>query len=498
MNENRMNRDETMGVDLQRLFSVLLNKAWLIGVVSVLCVVLVLLGTLLLISPQYESSAMFYVNNNAQVGVDGFQSVSSNDLSTSRKLVDSYIVILRTRETLNEVIAQAGVNRTYSQLLEMITAGAVDNTEIIKVTVTSGDPAEAEKIANAIAHVMPQRISSIVAGTSAKVVDFAVVPTKPSSPNYIINAIVGFLLGFVMSVGVIAMREIFDITIRTEEDVAQSCQYPILASVPDVAASGKNSGKKNGSYAGGKSQSKQPMLGDSLSFNASEAYKLLRTKIQFSFADEKGCRVIGVSSSLSGEGKSLTAVNLAHSLSQLNNKVILVDCDMRRPTVAEKLRIHKKPGLASYLTAQCRLLDVIQRYQQGDNGSLFDVIAAGQNPPNPVELLSSGKMERMLEALRKVYDYVIIDLPPVGEVSDAVAVAKRIDGMLLVVRQNHCDRQVLADAVRQFEFVDTRILGVVLNGTSEHTGKYGKKYYYSYERNDRTVDRSGKNGGKAQ
>ena len=114
---------------------------------------------------------------------------------------------------------------------------------------------------------------------------------------------------------------------------------------------------------------------------------------------------------------------------------------------------------------------------QGDEKA-FHVISAGQNPPNPIELLSSTRMDKVVAELRKYYDYVILDLPPVGEVSDAMAVAKEIDGILLVVRQNYCDRNVLADAYRQFEFIQARTLGVVFNATSENGGKgYYKKYY---------------------
>lgn len=501
MDENKMNRDEAMGVDFERLVSALLSKSWMIALVSIACVVLVLLGTVFLVTPQYESAAMFYVNNSSFSVGDASLSISSGDLSTSRNLVDSYIVILNTRETLNDVIDYAGVNRSYASLKEMIRAGAVNETEIFKVTVTSPDPNEAERLANAIAYILPKRIGTIIDGTSAKVVDAAVVPIRPSSPNYVTNAIVGFLLGLVASVGAIAMREIFDVSIRTEEDVAQCCPHPILASVPDMTSQGKGGSyygygkshrKKAGAYAAGKPQPKQPsLLGNGISFTASEAYKLLRTKLQFSFADDNNCRIIGLSSAFSGEGKSLSAINLAYTLSQLNKKVILIDCDMRRPTLAEKLRIQKKPGLSSYLTGQCGLEELVQLCGLKNDEAAFHVISAGQNPPNPVELLSSGRMEKMLNILRDSYDYVIIDLPPVGEVSDAMAVAKKIDGMLLVVRQNYCDRLGLSEAVRQFEFIDTRILGVVFNCTIEHTGKYGKGYYKRYYK--RYYRRYGKN-----
>ena len=378
----------------------------------------------------------------------------------------------------------------------MIASEAVNETEIFKVTVTSTDPQEAERLANAIAYILPKRIGTIIDGTSAKVVESAIVPFTPSSPSYPKNTIIGFLLGCLLSVGVIALGEIFNITIRNEEDVIQVCKHPILAAVPDMTASGKG-----GSYYGYGSDKKvryatatgahgkRALMGPNISFAASEAYKLLRTKLQFSFVDENDCHVIGLSSALSGEGKSLTAVNLAYALSQLNKKVLLVDCDMRRPTLAEKLGIQKQPGLSNYLARQCSLDDLVQ-VQEGIN--VFHVITAGQNPPNPVELLSSVRMKKALAAMRKVYDYVILDLPPVGEVTDALAIAKETDGILLVVRQNYCDRNILADTVRQFDFINAKTLGVVINCTNEHSGQgYYKKYYKgyakSYENNDRSV-----------
>ena len=495
MNEKEIRQNEEIELDLSRLFRAVMNRIWLITVVSVLCAVLAFVGTFFLITPQYQSSAMFYVNNNSFSVGDTSLSISSGDLVTSRNLVDSYIVILKTRETLNDVRDYVGSDRSYSELKSMITAGAVDETEIFRVTVTSPDPNEAERLANAIAYILPKRIGTLIDGTSAKVVDAAVVPSGPSSPSYSKNTVIGFILGFMVMVGMVALREIFDVTIRSEEDVTQVCSHPILAAVPDMNASSKGSSyyyyrdsgkkgkKKKSNYDTTKAGKKQhELMGPGISFAATEAYKLLRTKIQFSFADDNDCRVIGLSSALSGEGKSLTAVNLAYTLSQLDKKVILVDCDMRRPTLAEKLNIRKKPGLSSYLTGQSHLVDLVQNCNLKGAEEAFHVISAGQNPPNPVELLSSARMQKALETMRKVYDYIILDLPPVGEVTDAMAVANATDGMLLVVRQNYCDRLVLGDAARQFEFINAKILGTVFNCTSEHGGNYGKGYYKHYYR----------------
>ena len=489
MNEKTVERNDEIEFNLKRLLEAVWDRKWLVLAVAILCAAVTLAGTLLFVTPQYQSAAMFYVNNSSLSVGSASLSISSGDLATSRNLVNSYIVILRTRESLMDVIDYAGVSRTYAEVLSMISAEAVNETEIFRVTVTSPDPYEAEKIANAIAYILPKRITSIVEGTSAKIVDAAIVASRPSSPSYTMNTLFGFLIGFALTVGMIILQVIFDITIYSEEDIQQVCKHPVLAAVPDMNASGKGGydyaydRKKEKKSAPGSHPKAPVLIGSEISFAAAEAYKLLRTKLQFSFSDENDCHVIGISSSLSGEGKSLSSINLAYTLSELNKRVILIDCDMRRPTLADKLKIQRKPGLSSYLTGQSTLKGLVQFCNIKGSEEAFHVIAAGQNPPNPVELLSSARMETMLATLRQNYDYVILDLPPIGEVTDALAVAKKTDGMLLVVRQNYCDRQALAETVRQFEFVEARILGIISNCADDGSGKgYYKKYYSRYGR----------------
>ena len=492
MNEQAVKKEKNGEIGFNRIFAALWHRMWLIILIAILCAALTFALVFYLVAPQYEASAMFYVNNSDISVGDTQLNLTAGDITAAKDLVDSYIVILNTRTSLNEVIAYAGVDVSYSELRDMITAEPVESTEIFQVVVTSTNPAEAEKLANAISYILPQRIDSIIEGTSARIVDAAVMPTRPSSPNYVNSTVLGFLVGLIVMVAVVILQEVFDITIRVEEEVAQVCNHPVLAAVPDMGAPSKgsyyyygygNHKKRNAPKHTANNHSAAPVLfGSNISFAASEAYKLLRTKLQFSFVDESKSHVIGFSSALSGEGKSLTAVNLAYTLSQLDKKVILIDCDMRRPTLAEKLSIRKLPGLSGYLTGQHKLEEIIQDCNLKKEEDAFQVIAAGQNPPNPIELLSSDRMTKFLQLLRQRYDYIILDLPPVGEVSDAMAVAKETDGMLLVVRQNYCDRLVLKDAARQFEFINARILGVVYNCASENTGRYGKGYYKRYYR----------------
>ena len=486
MSEKQKKQEVTKELDVRRLFSLLYRKAWLIGLTAVICAVLTFLVSFYFITPKYQSSTMFYVNNNSGISLgDVTASISSGDITTRKSLVDCYIIILESRETLIDVIGHADVDMTVEDLRKMIKAESVNNTEIFRVTITSADPYEAEALANAVGKILPKKIGNIVEGTSAKIVETAIVAAEPSSPNYATNTLLGFLVGLVLCVSVIVLRELFDVVIRTEEDIQSCCPHPVLSAVPDMTVQSKGGYYyRDGNRRKAKIQAgpkETVLVGSGISFAAAEAYKLLRTKLQFSFVDDNDCHIIGVSSAMAGEGKSLSSVNLAYSLAQLGKRVLLVDCDMRRPSLSAKLPIKKLPGLSNYLTRQVGMEDVIQTYGNSDEDGTFNVIAAGRNPPNPIELLNSSRMRKALDQLRSAYDYIILDLPPVGEVSDALVVSKLVDGILLVVRQNYCNRSLLSAAVKQFSFVDTRILGVVMNCAVEEGGSYGK-YYRGYRR----------------
>ena len=475
MEERVVDKNSEVEINLKRVGSLLLSKAWLIGLVAVVCAVLTLVGTWLFVAPKYQSTVMFYVNNRVNPNGD---SITSSDMSAARGLVQSYAIILNARETLTEVADFADLDFTAGQLQGMIKAEGIDDTEILKVTVTGTDPVKVAAIADAITHVLPERSKQIIDGSSVKIVTGANLPTSPSSPSYPTNAILGFLVGMLAVVAVIVLRDIFDTTIREEEDVTRAGDHPILAAVPDMTAPSKGGayGRKVMDKTKLADNANAETVGPNISFVASEAYKLLRTKLLLSFADDRKCRVLGVTSTLAGEGKSLTAVNLAYSMSQLGKRVLLIDCDMRKPTMADKLPIQKAPGLSDYLSGQTRAETLIQLCGIAEDESAFHVISAGHTPPNPMELLSSKKMEKTIEQLRENYDYIILDFPPLGEVGDALAAASLTDGMLLVVRRDYCDRISLGETLRQFAFANCKVLGVVFNCAEEKNNQ--ENYYY--------------------
>lgn len=219
------------------------------------------------------------------------------------------------------------------------------------------------------------------------------------------------------------------------------------------------------------------LIGDRLNFAASEAYKLLRTNLMFALPDEKKCRVVGLTSSVSGEGKSTTAINLAYSIAQTGKRVLIVEADMRLPTISEKLGLKRNQGLSNLLAGLSSGAEVMQPSGLHDN---LWVITAGDIPPNPSELLGSEQMRVTIEVLGKDFDFILVDLPPVNAVSDPLIVSKLVSGMILVVRQDYSSRRLLSDAVRQLEFANAKVLGFVMTGATTGTKKYGKKNHYGY------------------
>lgn len=217
---------------------------------------------------------------------------------------------------------------------------------------------------------------------------------------------------------------------------------------------------------------------ENLSFAAKEAYKKLRTNVLIALPDEEGvCRVIGITSAQPSEGKSLTAVNLGYSIAELGKRVLLLNADMRRPSIHQKLGLELAPGLSNLLTDTNAVNSVIQKYDDGTDKLRFDIIPGGTIPPNPSELLNSARMTRLLQALTAAYDYIILDLPPVGAVIDAVSVSKCADGMIVVIREQNCPKSMLSDCVDQLKFANINILGFVVNGATEGAGKsyqYGR------------------------
>jgi len=203
-----------------------------------------------------------------------------------------------------------------------------------------------------------------------------------------------------------------------------------------------------------------PTIGSCRSFSVAEAHKRLRTNVFFSFADKTEGTIIGVTSAMAQEGKSTTAVNLAYDIMQSGKKVLFIDADMRFSKIEKIVDIRCSPGLSDYLAGAEFGEELVQR--SNELGGL-PMISSGDVPKNPTELLSGKRMSVLLESLKASYEYIIIDLPPISAVSDALIVSGLADGIIMVVRQDYAEKNLLEDAVRQLSFIEANIIGFVMN-----------------------------------
>lgn len=238
---NKMPDNNEIEIDLLHLIKILWKKAWIIALCTILLGAIVFSYAFLFITPQYQAKAMMYVNNSSfSVGSTSF-SISSSELTAAKSLLDTYVIILKSRTTLEKVLDETGLDYTYEELSSMVSASAVNSTEVFQIVATSSIPQEAELIVDTIVKILPDRIADIVDGSSVRLVDHAILPTQRSSPSYTKYAMIGLVLGFVLSCGVIIINDLLDTTIRDEDYLYQRYNIPVLAVVPDANETRKGS-----------------------------------------------------------------------------------------------------------------------------------------------------------------------------------------------------------------------------------------------------------------
>ncbi len=226
-----------------------------------------------------------------------------------------------------------------------------------------------------------------------------------------------------------------------------------------------------------------------MTFAGKEAFKRLRTNVMIALEgdavepEEKKCHVVGVTSAQPSEGKSTVSINLAFVMAELGKSVLLIDGDLRRPSIHTVVGERLSPGLSEVLMGQEALKNAIIGYHSEGDDTKFDMILSGDYPDKPSELLNSARFRKLIEVVSGVYDYVLIDLPPVNAVADAINVSKCTDGLIVVIRESHCPRGVLMNCVDQLKFAKANILGFVMNGCVGGSKKryYNQKYYYNQQ-----------------
>lgn len=415
---------------------------------------------------------------NVQVFVATATTSSPADLvagnSFSQDRVQSYTSIATSPAVTDAVIKQLHLSLSEEQLAAKITADAPVNTVLINLHVTDHDPQEAAILANLVALQFDEVVQKTEqAGAGSKpvvtltVIHPAIVPISPIAPSKVIYIGLGFVLGLLLGLGVVIVRDLLDNTMKSAADF-EPLGIPVLAQVPFDK----------------RTVNTPNAFGDDSQNARCEAYRQLRTNLQF-VEVEKSRRVIAISSPISGEGKSTTALNLAVVLAESGFRVCLMEADLRRPALAQSLGLVAEVGFTTVLIGRATLQEVLQPVS--DN---LTVLLAGPCPPNPSELLLSDHARSIIAELARKSDYVIIDTAPLLPVADGAQVAALADATLIVQRAGRSTRDEVQHALQTLSQVGVKPVGVVLNMTTRDGRRYDDYGAGNYRSNDQD-DQSG-------
>lgn len=424
--------------------------------------------------PSYTASVQMYVSSTETA-----TTANLNELNYAQKVVTTYINFLQTKVFYKQVIEESHMNYTQAQLKKMTTIQSVNNTEIFQISVTSYDPEDSYQLVAAMQIVAPKLIKNIKNTADISVVDPVVFSTIPTGPNIILNTFLGGIIGFLLSVLALFLWEMVDVNVKNQEDLIKKYQIPILGTIPNYELHQKRSyllSKLNPFHHKHRKQVRiDKLINEDTKFILSEAYKALRTNLRYTLRRE-GCKKVLFNSPIPEEGKSTTCTNVGITIAQTGARVLILDCDLRKGRLHIFYNIKSTPGISDILSGMYNEKDAIQDTAYAN----LQVITMGAIPPNPTELLASTQMEELLKKLEKNYDYILIDSPPVNVVSDALSLVKLVDGVVIVVRENITSHPNIANAITKYQFVETKILGFVLNGVSMTQGNKSKSKYYAY------------------
>jgi non-specific protein-tyrosine kinase len=439
-----------------------LTRSWPVVLACILLGVAAGWGATTLSTPVYQAHAQLFVS--AQSGGDTMELQQGNSFSLAR--VQSYAAIVTSRQVTGHVVSSLGLDTEPDELAGRITAEAPIGTVLVNITVSDTERRRAANIANAVAYRFSdvverlESLDSVRPARAAKspvklsVTQTASTPSTPVSPRPALNLAAGLLAGLLLGAGAAVLRETLDTTLKTADAVTALTNLPVLSSIPFD-----------------KESPQQPLASGAARHSArAEAYRHLRTNLRFAQIGDRP-RIIVVTSSLPGEGKTSTAVNLALSLTASGVSTCLVDADLRRPAVAHTFGLVQDAGLTSVLIGQARIEDVMQ------SADGLSVLTSGPLPPNPTELLACERMAELLGDLAADYEAVIVDTAPLLPVADTAGLATFAHGALLVVRAGKTPRDRVRAAAEALHTLGVRTLGTVFS--MSRMPKYAA-YEYGY------------------
>ena len=460
MDNNTTNEVKIAGIDLHRLLSDGLGalRRTLLPFLAllVLCTGLLCWREYRSYQPMYRASATFTVNVTNPLQSE----IRSYNTATAEQMAKTFPYIL-TSGALNErVMRELGISA-----MPAVSASVLSNTNIFTLSVSSGDPQLAYDVLNSVIENYPEVAEFVVGPTVMTLLDESGLPTQPyNSRDYTGAVKKGILIWLVIWLATAFILASTRTTVHSEQELRQILNLRVISALPVVR------GRKK------KERALSPRMDDSASHSGfSESVRLMRIRAEKELK-EQNIKILMISSATPGEGKTTIAINLADALAEAGSRVLLIDCDLRSPSVARALNQENEEGLAEYLRGETSYQNIIHL---SDNPNLF-LIFAGKPVSDASELFSKPECKRFLDACRGTFDYVILDTPPAALLADAAEVAEVADGAILAIRQNYAPRHKILECAQILSDSKLPIIGCVMNYVtgSSSGGYYGYGYGY--------------------
>lgn len=430
---------------------------WLVLLIVVLCTAATCFWNWRSYQPVYEAYTSFVVTSSGE----SYNS-SYYDNTTAEQLGKTFPYIL-TSGVLKDVVAE-DLGYSFGSSIE---ASVMDGTNLFTITVRDTSPQTAYDVMTSVIENYPAVAEYIIGGTTLTIVDESGVPTAPAnSENMKRAAVTGVLAGLVISALLLAVYLAGRKTIRSGEDMNKIASTKFLGNVPETRIK-KRSSKRDQTMT---------IVNSKVPAGFKEGIRLIRSRTEAEFKD-KECPVILVTSAVPGEGKTTVAVNLALAFAQKKYRVILIDGDLRNPSVLQRLnRPKRKSGILQVVNGEAKLEDVLMEYQE----SGLKILPGTSKISNPASVIRSKGMKKMIQTLKEQADVIVIDTPPSSVLSDAAQFEGIADGAIMVVRQDFASTQQVQKGMETLADADLPVIGYVLNYMEEGTMGYGYSSYGKY------------------
>jgi succinoglycan biosynthesis transport protein ExoP len=478
-------QEESYEIDLKDLIFLVLRKWYIVAIGVILAATVAGLVSMFYITPVYQAKTSLFLGKEK----DSLGSLDLGMLQVNNQLVVDYQELIRSRLITEDVINMFQLDMTLDDFEKRVDVLTVKDSRVFTIQFRSSDPQLASDVVNRLATVLIDKASTIIDVKNIQVIDTAIPPKEPISPSVPKNTLIAAMLGLMASLGLIVLLEMLDNTYKKAEDVEKKLSLHLLGIIPKFEGSIRTEkhirkhARKNGNKAPNDVKTQEDNEKTLVSLHepksaAAEAYRTLRTNLHYGSVDRQVKTLLFTSTSMA-EGKSTTCANLAISMAQSDKKVLLMDADLRKPKLHRYFNLSNGKGLIDLLAGDMDLEEVLQFREDIPN---LTVLTCGSIPPNPSEILGSRKMMELLDAFREKFDYVIIDSPPVTQVTDAVVLSQIVDSTVMVISAGETNVDMSRSAVKSLQGVNANLQGFVLAKVDlRGLGNYYKYYYYEYQ-----------------